>query len=101
MRMRSFLLVIVFLAPSTVHAAPSNPGELDEGPFPETYDDGSGRGFKFTLLRFRTYSADRIDVVDSPARQRYLLVGDALAGSANTGKLTLGQKISLSEYEIR
>lgn len=96
---RLAVLMILMALALPVHAGLYNPCELDEGPFSDNFfESKSSKGYRETLLKVRSLSLDGVKV-DNPFRQRYLLVGDALA--ANSSKLTLHQKIALSEYEIR
>lgn len=101
MKFASFLLgwVLVLALPTTLPAGLYNPCELDEGPFILDFSNPStGKGFRETLLKVRSFAMDKV-AADSPFRQRYLLMADAL--STDNSRLTPQEKLSGSEYFLR
>jgi hypothetical protein len=76
-----------------------NPCEADEGPrIPEW--SLRGLGFKSTFLTYRSLGAGDTGLeFDNPTRRRYQLI--ERLGQANLSRLTLLEKLGLSEYLIR
>src|SRR5262245_25495571 len=94
-----FIGACFLAAPAFARAGLYNPCEMDEGPYViEFYNPNTRQGFRETLLKFRSYALPKVEA-DSPARERYILVGQALA--SNTANLSPLQKLSLSEYMVR